>query len=161
MSVTTSLSELVDLFQGIDPDPSDPPLLVQIPGHEGVNLETFPAVVGWWDWTQDSQVEFHGDMHSHHRYHLLFYVLVGGSNTPIEELHSRLEPWPVAIGHALFKHIALRGDVEFLGDGQGPLFTYRVGFWPLGPVTNGRAEQYFGLRFSLMVNEEAAESIGI
>jgi hypothetical protein len=161
MSVIQTMTDLATLMAAVDPTPSTDSVDIQVPGRQTINPETFPLIVGYWDWRNEHSLEFHGDMHSHHRYWVLFYVLVGGKTTPIEELQTRLAPWPAAIGTALFAHIALLGDIEFMGDGQGPLFKYNIGFWPLGAPVNGTPTEYFGLRFSLMINEVVSQAIGI
>ena len=159
MSVTQTLTDLADLMTTVNPTPSNNPVLIQVPGHETVNLETFPAIIGYWDWRQEHSVDFRGDQSSRHKYGLLFYVLVGAKTTPIEELQTRLAPWPAALGSALFAHVQLNGDIEYMGNGEGPLITYQIGFWPLGANIGGRPTEYFGMRFTLAINETKAEVI--
>lgn len=153
MSVTVAFHDLATYLANVTGVPA-PQRILEDP-KETLNLEEFPTIVLCYDWTADHEIQYHADTRSHHRYLVRIYVFVGGQGTPLEELHARIKPWPYAVAHALFPHITLGGDVEFLGNGDKEAFLrYRVGFFNWG----GPNEVYFGMRALLVVNEEGIEN---
>lgn len=84
-----------------------------------------------------------------HDYTVAIYWFVGTRETPLQELHSRVIPWPQAIFTALVADITLGGAVVHIGSGAGPeLFTYQH-----GPINWGD-QGLWGLKILLPVVEK-------
>ena len=62
-----------------------------------------------------------------HTYYLTLYIFAGMRNTGITELHNRILPYPQALATVLFADQTLGGNVTFIGDGGGGVFSYRYG----------------------------------
>lgn len=161
MSITQSLIDIGDLITHIQ-NPAWPATVgvLQFPTvllrpKERLNLEDFPAAVLSLDWKSQHEIQYHADARSHHKYYLAIYLFVGAKGTDLDELHQRIEPWPYLLFHAFASHITLSGDIEFLGSGDTEVFMpYIVGYFPWG----GGTDAFFGLKTTLIVNEEGIEN---
>lgn len=73
-------------------------------------------------------------------------VILGGTETPLIELHDRAKYWPLAILTALSSDVTLGGTIAFTGGGK-----WAVPF-TVGPLAD--YPEYWGLTFSLPVTEK-------
>lgn len=68
-----------------------------------------------------------GSGYGRHTYYLTIYIFAGFRNTGVTELHNRILGYPQALATVLFADMTLGGNVTFIGDGGGGLFSYRYG----------------------------------
>jgi hypothetical protein len=91
-----------------------------------------------------------------HDYTVAGFLFVGQRNTPLAELHSRVLPWPEAIGKALIADLTLGGAVAFIGFGDDTrrLYTYQI-----GPIAWADGE-YWGIKWQIPVTEKISTLVG-
>lgn len=68
-----------------------------------------------------------GSGYGRHTYYLTIYIFAGFRNSGITELHNRILGYPQQLATVLFADMTLGGNVTFIGDGGGGLFSYRYG----------------------------------
>lgn len=73
-------------------------------------------------------------------------VILGGMETPIEEMHDRAKYWPLAILTALTSDVTLTNTIAFTGGGA-----WAIPF-DVGPIDD--YPEYFGLTFRIPVTEK-------
>lgn len=153
MSVTQSLDGLAKIFTNLV-NPNYPTsggqfLVTKSRPTERINQEDFPILILAYDWSKDSEFELHQGGGGHHKYWLALYLFVGGKNTDLEELHRRIEPWPLLIVPQVLTWA--QGIPDSVSVQVGPPFLpYRIGIFPWGAP----GEAYFGLKADLFIIEE-------
>jgi hypothetical protein len=88
-----------------------------------------------------------------HDYTLRIWLLVGTTQTPIDELTDRAEQWIEPLMVALAAALTLHDEVQHIGERNtdGPLWTYTMGAMQWG-LTEG-SPSYWGLRVDLPITE--------
>lgn len=68
-----------------------------------------------------------GSGYARHTYYISIHIFAGFRNTGITELHNRILGIPQSLATVLFADMTLGGNVTFIGNGDGGLFSYRYG----------------------------------
>lgn len=68
-----------------------------------------------------------GSGYARHSYYISIHIFAGFRNSGVTELHNRILGYPQALATTLFADMTLGGNVTFIGDGSGGLFSYRYG----------------------------------
>jgi hypothetical protein len=158
MSVTSTLDTLAQAFTNLQ-NPGYPTwgaqyLTVLKRPTDRINAEDFPLLVIGYDWNKDHHFELHQGGGGHHLYWLAIYVFVGGKVAELDELHRRIEPWPLLLINPVLAWIQGNGIGVAVPVGEGTQFMpYRVGYFPWG----GPNDYYFGLKTELLINEDEDE----
>jgi hypothetical protein len=153
MSIPTTLATIKSYLDGIAnpgyPGWGNPTTRCMVHPRSRVNIEDSPVIVVAQSWQDGHKITFHADSSKEHDYTLLLYLFVGGDNTDIDELASRLEPWPDIVHDILASHIQLGGNVTILGDAtRGIFFPYWIGYYPWGGES-----RYYGMKAKILVQE--------
>jgi hypothetical protein len=123
MSIATTLTYLQGRFQTLSPALN----VVKKAPTESVSDAEFPMAMLMLapqimnSWRQEASG------YVRHTYYITFYIFAGFRNTGITELHNRVLVYPQAIATMLFADMTLGGNVTFIGDGGGGVFSYRYG----------------------------------
>jgi hypothetical protein len=92
-----------------------------------------------------------------HDYSLVIWIIVNARSAGLPNLLPACEIWPEPIARALFQHLTLDGDVEWIGSVDTPnLFTYQI-----GPIAWASQEpEFFGVRITLPTTEKPVMEMG-
>jgi hypothetical protein len=157
MSVTDVLTELADILRDCDPDTQPMPVRVVSTPREAINISDFPMIVCAFGQGIENEIgELAGGGFVKHNWTAVIYLFVASTITPLPEVYSRCEPWPMTIATALFGHMTLNGTCAFIGD-EERLFKYSH-----GPIdwTGDKKELYWVLKFELPIEEHLEVTIG-
>lgn len=158
--VPATLQKLAARLRLVDPSPQPPPQIVYADPKGAVQLGEFPCVVLALAPQKDHTWRMHGNDVAAHQYAVAIWVFVGGMNTPLAELHSRVLPWPKAIATALLGDITLGGTVDQIGMPDSDVFfTYQIGPIAWGVDMSGKPLTYFGLSVTLGVQEKPSVAV--
>lgn len=154
MSIQNTLNLLRTKLLTANPSPQPAPAQVYSNPIEAVSLANFPCIVLGLAPGQENAWSFEDFEQGRNDYTVALWLFVGSRTTGINELYSRILPWPKAIADVLTGDLTLGGNVAFIGDGQSGLFKYspKMIAWGDG--------QYFGLEFLLPVTENHVQTMG-
>jgi hypothetical protein len=148
MSIQTTLDYLQTLLGTMNPAPN----IVKNAPTESVSAAEFPMIMVMLapQITNSWRIEASG--YGRHTYFVTIYVFAGFRNTGITELHNRILGYPKAIADVLLADMTLGGNVTFIGDGGGGVFSYRY-----GEIGWGEA-RLWGLVVNLVVTEKHVQT---
>jgi hypothetical protein len=148
MSIQTTLDYLQTLLGTMNPAPN----IVKNAPTESVSAAEFPMIMVMLapQITNSWRIEASG--YGRHTYFVTIYVFAGFRNTGITELHNRILGYPKAIADVLLSDMTLGGNVTFIGDGGGGVFSYRY-----GEIGWGEA-RLWGLVVNLVVTEKHVQT---
>ena len=157
MSVTNVLTQLAAVLANVNPTPQPVPARIVSTPREAINISDFPMIVCAFGQGVENEIgELAGGGYIKHNWTAVIYVFVASTVTPLPEVYSRCEPWPVAMATALYAKMTLNGACAFIGE-EGRLFKYQH-----APIdwTGDKKELYWVLKFELPIEEHLEVTLG-
>ena len=123
MSIQTTLDYLQTVLEKMNP----PLNVVKSEPTESVSPAEFPMALIMLAPQVSNSWRLEASGYGRHTYYVTIYVFAGFRNTGVTELHNRILGYPKTIADVLIADMTLGGNVTFIGDGSGNIFSYRYG----------------------------------
>jgi hypothetical protein len=123
MSIVTTLAQIETVLQQMNP----PLNVVKTAPTESVSTAEFPMAMCMLAPQMMNSFRMEASGYVRHVYHITVYIFAGMRNTGLTELHNRILPYPQELARVLFANMTLNGNVTFIGDNGGGLYSYRYG----------------------------------
>jgi hypothetical protein len=151
MVVVMSIANTLDYLQTLMGTMNPPLNVVKNAPTESVTAAEFPMAMVMLAPQISNSWRLEASGYGRHTYYVTMYVFAGFRNTGITELHNRILGYPKAIADVLIGDMTLGGNVAFIGDGVGNVFTYRY-----GEIGWGEA-RLWGLVVNIVVTEKVVQ----